>query len=182
MSVYDFTVTGKDGSAVSLKDYEGKVLLIINSATQCGFTPQYTDLESIYDKYQEKGFEILDFPCNQFGSQAPGSDEEIAAFCEMRFGIRFPLFHKIDVNGDDADPLFTYLKSQKGYADSEKGGKSGSLKMAGISKLSKTATEPDDIRWNFTKFLVGRNGEVLQRFEPTAKMSLVEEKVAELIG
>ncbi|HVI41204.1 MAG TPA: redoxin domain-containing protein, partial [Anaerovoracaceae bacterium] len=114
MSIYDFKAKA-EGRDISLSDYEGKVLLIINSATECGFTPQYEDLQRIYDKYQDKGLEILDFPCNQFGNQAPGTDEEIHTFCSGRFGVTFPIFSKVCVNGENEDPLFAYLKSQKGF-------------------------------------------------------------------
>ncbi|MCR5699215.1 MAG: glutathione peroxidase [Treponemataceae bacterium] len=143
MGIYDYTVKARDGSDVSLKDYEGKVLLIVNTATGCGFTPQYEGLQAMYDKYKDKGFEILDFPCNQFMNQAPGNDEKIHTFCKGRFGITFPQFSKIKVNGKDESPLYTYLKSQK------KGGKLSSR-----------------IKWNFTKFLIGRDGTVLDRFGP----------------
>lgn len=143
MSIYDCKVKNKQGEEVSLKDYKGRVLLIVNTATGCGFTPQFEGLQDLYEKYQEKGFEILDFPCNQFGNQAPGSDEEITDFCNSRYGITFPQFAKIDVNGPMEAPLFTYLKSQQ----------------KGIMGRS--------IKWNFTKFLVDRDGNVVDRFAPT---------------
>ena len=145
MSVYDYSVKDQKGSDVSLKQYEGKVLLIVNTATGCGFTPQYEGLEDLYLKYHDQGFEILDFPCNQFGHQAPGSDEEINTFCTMKYATTFPCFKKIDVNGENEDKLYTYLKSQKG----------------GLFNRN--------IKWNFTKFLIGRNGEVISRFPPTVE-------------
>ena len=154
MSIYDFSVKARDGKEVSLKDYEGKVLLIVNTATGCGFTPQYKGLQELYDKYKDKGFEILDFPCNQFANQAPGNDEEIHTFCTGRFGITFPQFAKIDVNGKNEDPLYTYLKSKKGGLCTSK------------------------IKWNFTKFLVARDGTVLKRFAPTATPESIENFVA----
>ncbi len=157
MSIYDYKVKAQDGSEVSMADYKDKVLLIVNTATGCGFTPQYEGLQDLYEKYQEKGFEILDFPCNQFGSQAPGSDEEIADFCNSRYGITFPQFKKIDVNGEKEEPLFTYLKSKKG-------GFMGSK-----------------IKWNFTKFLVDRNGNVVDRFAPTETPEKIDAEVAKLM-
>ena len=143
MDLYDLSVKSRDGKEISLKDYEGKVLLIVNTATGCGFTPQYTGLQELYLKYKDKGLEILDFPCNQFANQAPGDNEEIHNFCTGRFGITFPQFAKIDVNGKNESPLYTYLKKQKGGFCTSK------------------------IKWNFTKFLVGKDGTVLGRFSPT---------------
>ena len=146
-SVYDFTVKDNTGHEVSLSDYKGKVLLIVNTATRCGFTPQYKDLEPLYQKYYAQGFEILDFPCNQFGQQAPGSIQEIHSFCTANFDIHFPQFDKIDVNGENAHPLYTWLKAQAG------GG---------------------DIKWNFTKFLVGRDGKVIKRYESRDQIAAIE--------
>ena len=146
-SVYDFKVKDDLGREVSLSDYKGKVLLIVNTATRCGFTPQYKDLESLYQKYHGQGFEILDFPCNQFGQQAPGTIQEIHKFCTSNFDIHFPQFDKIDVNGDNAHPLYTWLKEQGG------GG---------------------DIKWNFTKFLVGRDGKVIKRYESRDQVAAIE--------
>lgn len=157
-SLYDFTVKAQDGNETSLADYRGKVLLIVNTATGCGFTPQYTGLEALYKKYKESGFEILDFPCNQFAGQAPGTDDEIHEFCVGRFAMTFPQFSKIDVNGDGADPLYVWLKKQK----------SG---LAGGS-----------IKWNFTKFLIDREGNVVARFAPQTTPEELEAKVAALVG
>jgi glutathione peroxidase len=148
--IYQFKVLDGDGDSVSLSQYRGKVILVVNTATQCGYTPQYTDLERIYEKYQDSGFVILDFPCNQFGSQAPGSYDDIHGFCTSRYGITFPQFAKIDVNGVNASPLYVWLKSKK----------------------------PGDIKWNFTKFLLNRKGEVIRRFEPANPMSSVESAIA----
>lgn len=153
MSVYDFSVKDQSGNDVSLKDYQGKVLLIVNTATKCGFTPQYDELEELYEKYVSQGFEILDFPCNQFFRQAPGSDEEINQFCSMKFNTKFKRFKKIEVNGDNADPLFVYLEKQN-----EKG------------KIKR-------VKWNFTKFLIGRDGEFIERFAPTEKPKSFEDKI-----
>ena len=157
MSIYDYKVKDKVGKEVSLKQYEGKVLLIVNTATGCGFTPQFDGLQDLYEKYQGQGFEILDFPCNQFGNQAPGSDEEITDFCNSRYGITFPQFAKIEVNGANEAPLYTYLKSQKGGVMGSK------------------------IKWNFTKFLVDRSGNVIERFAPTTTPEAIDEKIEKLL-
>lgn len=158
MSIYDFSVKARDGKEVSLKDYEGKVLLIVNTATGCGFTPQYTGLQELYNKYKDQGFEILDFPCNQFMNQAPGNDEEIHTFCTGRFGITFPQFAKIDVNGKNEDPLYTYLKSKKGGFCTSK------------------------IKWNFTKFLISKDGTVLKRFAPTDTPEKIDAYIAKAMS
>ena len=176
MNVYDYSVTAKDGSTVSLRDYEGKVLLIVNTATGCGFTPQYEDLERIYADYREQGFEILDFPCNQFAGQAPESDEEITQFCTLKFGTEFPQFKKGDVNGDDANPLFAGLASVFPFEGFGKG-----LKNAALNKFAaannKKYGKKCYIGWNFTKFLVDRSGTPIARFEPTVDMAEVEEAI-----
>ncbi len=179
MSIYNFNVTRNDGSEASLKEYEGKVLLIINSATGCGFTPQYGELEDMYEQLNEKGFEILDFPCNQFGNQAPGTDEEIMDFCDSRYGIKFPLFKKIEVNGENAEPLFKFLKEAQPFSKVKGFAKNTTMKLLG--KLSKTSKSDNDIRWNFTKFLVDRNGNVVDRFEPVEKLEDVKKAIEELL-
>lgn len=175
-TVYDFSLKDKNGNEVSLEQYKGKVLLIVNTATGCGFTPQYEDLEAMYHKLQDKGLEILDIPCNQFGHQAPGSDAEIKQFCMVKFGADFPQFKKSDVNGANELPLYTWLKSQK----SCEGGYDAKL-AAVMEKLYNEANpEPrkkDDIQWNFTKFLISRDGQVLARFEPVVDMKEVEKQV-----
>ena len=180
MSYFDYNVTAQDGSTVSLKGYEGKVLLIVNTATGCGFTPQYEDLERIYKQYRDQGFEILDFPCNQFAGQAPESDEEIHQFCTMKFGTEFPQFKKIDVNGDDADPLFAALATEKPFAGFGRG-----LKSKGLEKFTnmnnKKFGDKAYIKWNFTKFLVDREGNLVARFEPTVEMDEVKAKVAAIL-
>ena len=169
MSVYDFTVKAQDGIEVALSDYKGKVLLIVNTATRCGFTPQYDELQDIYEEFQAKGLEILDFPCNQFGEQAPGSDEEIHSFCTGRFGITFPQFAKIDVNGDNAIPLYKWLVENSTFEGFGKGPKA--LAMSGVMKLmDKDYKNNSKIKWNFTKFLISREGEIIGRFEPTNSM------------
>ena len=173
-SVYDYKVTNDEGREVSLSDYRGKVLLIVNTATRCGFTPQYKELEALYEKYNAEGFEILDFPCNQFGQQAPGSIKEIHQFCTANFNIQFPQFDKIDVNGPNASPLFTYLKSQKGFGGFDLNDKTGKLLDNMMSKNDADYAKSADIKWNFTKFLISRDGKVLRRYEPTGKIGNIE--------
>lgn len=175
MSVYDFTVKDRKGNDVSLSDYKGKVLLIVNTATACGFTPQYKELQEIYDAHHKDGLEILDFPCNQFGNQAPGSNDEIHTFCTGRFGITFPQFGKIDVNGPDAAPLYQYLTSNTTFAGFDDNDM-GKLLDEMFSKANPAYKDTSDIKWNFTKFLISRDGEILARFEPTNSMDTVKEK------
>ena len=157
MNIYAFKVKDGTGAESSLSQFEGKVLLIVNTATGCGFTPQYKDLQELYDKYQERGFEVLDFPCNQFGHQAPGTNEEIENFCTLRYHTTFPRFAKIDVNGDNEEPLFRYLKN-------EQGGFMG-----------------DNIKWNFTKFLISRDGRVVKRYAPITKPEKIEQDILKLL-
>lgn len=157
MNIYDFSVKTLNGNMLSLSEYKGKVLLIVNTATGCGFTPQYDGLQDLYEKYKSSGFEILDFPCNQFAGQAPGEDEEIHSFCTGRYGITFPQFSKIDVNGKNESPLYTFLKNEK----------------KGIIGKS--------IKWNFTKFLVDKNGTVIERFAPTVTPEQIDEKIKGLL-
>ncbi|MGB4658575.1 MAG: glutathione peroxidase [Mobilitalea sp.] len=181
MKVYDYSVLDKNGEVVSLKEYEGKVLLILNSATECGFTPQYDELQDMYEKYGQEGFEILDFPCNQFGNQAPGNNEEIASFCDSKYGITFPIFSKIEVNGESADPLFQHLVSEKGFEGFDAEHPITPMLESIMERTNPNYADLPDIKWNFTKFLVARNGKAVYRFEPTADMSDVEEKVKELL-
>jgi len=173
-SVYDFKVKDAAGGAVSLSDYRGKVLLIVNTATRCGFTPQYKELEALYEKYAAQGLEILDFPCNQFGAQAPGSIQEIHQFCTANFDIRFPQFDKIEVNGPGAHPLYTYLKSQKAFGGFDTGDKTGKFMDEMLRKQDADYDKRADIKWNFTKFLVSTDGRVVKRYEPTDKLADVE--------
>lgn len=176
MTVYDFTVKDRKGNDVKLDAYKGKLLLIVNTATGCGFTPHYKPLEAMYKDLKDKGFEILDFPCNQFANQAPGSDDEIHNFCALKFGTEFPQFAKIDVNGETADPLFVHLATEKPFAGFGKG-----LKSVALSKFTemnnKAFGDKAYIKWNFTKFLVDREGNVVARFEPTADMKDVRSAV-----
>ena len=175
-SIYDFTVKDRKGNDVSLNDYKGKVLLIVNTATGCGFTPHYDPLEAMYEELNDKGFEILDFPCNQFANQAPGTEDEIHEFCKMKFGTKFPQFSKIDVNGDNAEPLFAYLAGQKPFEGFGKG-----LKNVALEKFTnannKKFGDKAYIKWNFTKFLIDREGNVVARFEPTVDMAEVKAAV-----
>ena len=168
-TVYDFTVKDRLGQDVSLSNYRGKVLLIVNTATGCGFTPHYEPLEAMYRELKEQGFEILDFPCNQFANQAPGDAEEIHQFCTLKFGTQFPQFKKIDVNGENAEPLFAFLATEKPFEGFGKG-----LKNAALSKFAdmnnKQFGDKAYIKWNFTKFLIDREGRVIARFEPTVDM------------
>ena len=180
MTAYDFTVKTRKGEDVSLADYKGKVLLIVNTATGCGFTPQYEELQALYEKHQADGLEILDFPCNQFKNQAPGTDEEIHTFCKGRFGITFPQFAKIDVLGDDAIPLYKWLSSSTKFEGF--GGGPMAMMMGGVVKtMDKDYKNNGNIKWNFTKFLINREGEIVARFEPTASMDKVTAKVEEVL-
>ena len=179
-TVYDFTVKDRLGNDVSLAEYKGKVLLIVNTATGCGFTPQYEPLEKMYKELKDKGFEILDFPCNQFANQAPGSDDEIHNFCTLKFGTEFPQFAKIDVNGETADPLFAYLASEKPFEGFGKG-----IKNAMLDKFTKANNKKFGdkayIKWNFTKFLIDRKGNVIARFEPTTGMKEIKNAVIAIL-
>ena len=173
-SIYDFKVKDDVGKDVSLADYKGKVLLIVNTATRCGFTPQYKELETLYEKYRAEGLEILDFPCNQFGAQAPGTIQEIHQFCTANFDIHFPQFDKIDVNGTGESPLYTYLKAQKGFSGFDLKDQRGKMMDEMLRKQDAGYDKKSDIKWNFTKFLVARDGRVLKRYEPTENMSDIE--------
>lgn len=180
-NVYQFCVKGENGQNVSLEKYAGKALLIVNTATKCGFTPQYEELESLYQDYKDKGFEILDFPCNQFGEQAPGTYDEIHAFCTGKYNISFPQFEKIDVNGENADPLFVYLKSQKGFQGFNTKDRIGKFLDNRFRKQDPNYDQNPDIKWNFTKFLVDKEGNVVERFEPTATAADIEVKLKEIL-
>ncbi len=173
-TVYDFSLPDTKGNDVSLSEYKGKVLLIVNTATACGFTPQYEELEAMYRNMKAEGFEILDVPCNQFGNQAPGTDEEIAEFCRVNFGTEFSLFSKSDVNGENELPLYTWLKSEKGFEGFDKENSLSPRLESMFDKADPDWRSKSDIKWNFTKFLINRQGEVVARFEPTADMSKVE--------
>ena len=180
-TVYDFSVKDRKGHEVSLKEYANEVLLIVNTATKCGFTPQYEELEKLYEKYHSQGFEVLDFPCNQFGQQAPGTDESIHQFCKTTYGTEFPRFKKLKVNGDDADPLFKFLKSQKGFAGWDESHPLTPALDGILSKEDPNYKENPDIKWNFTKFLVSKRGIVVARFEPTEKIEHIAAQIEELL-
>ena len=179
MSIYDCKVKNRSGEDVSISDYKGKVLLIVNTATGCGFTPQYEGLEKLYKEYHDKGLEILDFPCNQFGKQAPGSDDEIHEFCQFKYNTTFDQFSKIDVNGENESPLYTLLKDA--ITEDTISGMKNKMAMKAVEKLSDTYKEDKDIIWNFTKFLVDREGNVVARYSPIMKPEDMEEKIKELI-
>ncbi|MBQ9263221.1 MAG: glutathione peroxidase [Clostridia bacterium] len=180
MSVYDYSVKTSKGEEISLKNYEGKVLLIVNTATGCGFTPQYKDLEALYEANHDKGFDIIDVPCNQFAGQTPGTDEEIHEFCTLKYNTQFPQMKKSDVNGENQLPLFAYLKSQKGFEGFGHGPAALAMGVM-LKKIDKDYKNNPDIKWNFTKFVVDRQGNVVARFEPTASMKDVAACVEKLL-
>ena len=180
MGIYDFKVMQSDGKKFDLASLKGKVLLVVNTATGCGFTPQYEGLENLYKEYHDKGFEILDFPCDQFGHQAPGIDEEIHNFCVLKYNTTFSQFAKIEVNGDKAEPLFKYLKSQI-QDDIIKGAKN-KIAMKAIEKLPGVSKEPGFVKWNFTKFLIDKKGNVVARFSPTYKPAEIKPEIDKLIN
>ena len=173
-SFYDFKVKDDGGQEVSLSEYKDKVLLIVNTATRCGFTPQYKELEALYEKYRCEGLEILDFPCNQFGQQAPGTIQEIHQYCTANFDIQFPQFDKIEVNGVNAHPLYTWLKAQKGFSGFDVNDQRGKMMDGMLRRQDADYDKKSDIKWNFTKFLISRDGRVLKRYEPTDKMTDIE--------
>ena len=179
MSIYDYTVKARKGATLNLADLKGKVLLIVNTATGCGFTPQYEALEKLYEKYHDQGLEVLDFPCNQFGHQAPGDESEIHEFCTAKYQTRFDQLAKIDVNGEAEEPLYTFLKAAQPEEKVE--GMKNKAAMAMIAKISTTCKKPGDIKWNFTKFLVDREGNVVKRFPPTSDPADFDADIAELI-
>ena len=177
---YDFSVTKRDGSELPMKDFDGKVVLVVNTATGCGFTPQYKDLESIYEEFHDKGLEILDVPCNQFAGQTPGTDEEVHEFCTLKYNTKFDQMKKSDVNGANALDLYKYLKNQKTFEGFGKGPKAFMM-SAMLKKIDPDYKNNAEIKWNFTKFLVDREGNVVARFEPTADMKDVRAAVEKLI-
>lgn len=179
MNIYDFAVKAQDGTEVSLSSFKGKALLIVNTATGCGFTPQYTELQEMYEEFKDQGFEILDFPCNQFGEQTPGSDEEVHDFCTGRYGITFPQYSKIDVNGENAIPLYKWLTANTRFEGFE--GAMGLILRPVVKKMDKDYKNNGSIKWNFTKILIDRNGEIAARFEPTADMKKIRSKIREVL-
>ena len=179
MNSYDISVKKRGGDEVSLADFKGKVLLALNTATGCGFTPQYEAIENLYEKYHDRGFEVLDFPCDQFGHQAPGSDDEIHEFCTAKYNTKFEQFAKIEVNGENEDKLFTYLKNS--ISKDEINGVKNKMTMAGVKKISKTCINDNDIVWNFTKFLVDKEGNVVRRLSPIEDPMLLEDDINKLL-
>jgi len=178
MTIHEFSATTADGSSRSLDAYAGRVALIVNVASQCGYTPQYEGLEALYKENRDRGLEILGFPCNQFDDQEPGTDAEIQNFCKVNFGVTFPVFGKIDVNGPDADPLFVYLRAQ---APGDFGPSSGEL-YDYVKETRPETLGTDEVKWNFTKFLVGRDGKVIRRFEATVTPDEIKSEIVELLG
>lgn len=179
-SIYDYSVPTVNGGELKLKENKGKVMMIVNTATGCGFTPQYEPIEKLYEAYHDKGLEIIDIPCNQFAGQAPGTDEEIHQFCTINYNTQFPQMKKSDVNGDNALPLYVYLKEKqgfKGFGDGEVAEKMDEI----VGGMDKDYKNNADIKWNFTKFIVNREGDVVARFEPTNDMSAVEECIKSLL-
>ncbi|MBQ7649166.1 MAG: glutathione peroxidase [Paludibacteraceae bacterium] len=179
MTIYDFTVLDTKKQPVSLAEYKGKVLLVVNTATGCGFTPQYEALEGLYKKYKDQGLVVLDFPCNQFAGQAPGTEEEIVSFCQLKYNVSFPQFAKIEVNGENESPVFTYLKEQA--PSEEYNGLKAKATATMLKGISKTFKKENDIRWNFTKFLLDREGNVVGRFAPTTKPEDIETEILILL-
>lgn len=180
-SIHDITVKDNKGNDVSLAQYKGKVLLIVNTATGCGFTPQYEELEALYKAYKDKGFEVLDFPCNQFGGQAPGTDDEIQSFCTLNYDTTFPRFKKIEVNGENEQPLYTFLKSQKGFAGFDPAHKLTAILDGMFRKADPDYDKTPSIKWNFTKFLINKDGKVVERFEPTATKAVMAPAIEALL-
>jgi len=179
MSIYDYKIQTRKNGEISMEEFRGKVLLIVNTATGCGFTPQYKGIEELYKKYHEKGLEVLDFPCDQFGHQAPGSDEEIHNFCTLKYKTSFDQFAKTEVNGENQSPLFAYLKEQKGFEGFK--GITAKILMPIVKKNDKDYKTSKNIKWNFTKFLVNRDGEVVARFEPWVAPEKMEKEIQKLI-
>ncbi|MCR4659362.1 MAG: glutathione peroxidase [Bacteroidales bacterium] len=181
-NIYQFSVLDGTLNTVPLSDYQGKVLLVVNTATQCGFTPQYEELQKLYDKYHDRGFEVLDFPCNQFGEQAPGSYDDIHSFCTGTYNITFPQMSKIDVNGDSAEALYTWLKSKAPFGGFDTTDRIGAYLDRMFRAEDSLYDQNPDIKWNFTKFLIDRDGKLVRRFEPTAKMAEIDAAINMLVN
>lgn len=179
-SIYEYSVPRPDGSELSLNDMKDKVIIVVNTATGCGFTPQYAPLQKMYEEYHDKGLEIIDIPCNQFAGQTPGTDDEIHEFCTLKYNTSFPQMKKSDVNGENELPLYTYLKQKKGFEGFGKGPKSMMMSVM-LKKIDKDYKNNPDIKWNFTKFVINREGCVVARFEPTTDMKELERCVKELL-
>ena len=180
MSIYDYAYTSIEGNPVSMSQYKGKVVLIVNTASKCGFAPQYEGLETLYQRYRDQGFEVIGFPCNQFMDQEPGDEAAISEFCSVRYGVTFPMSAKADVRGDDAIPLFRYLTEQKGFEGMGKGIKNKAFDMMLKAKY-KEGYKDSQVKWNFTKFLVDRHGEVTARFEPVVEPADIAVHIGKLL-
>ena len=180
MGFYELSVTAATGEEIALSTFEGKVVLVVNTATGCGFTPHYKDIEEMYEKFHDRGLEVIDVPCNQFAGQTPGTDEEIHEFCTLKYNTQFPQMKKSDVNGETAIPLFKFLKKEKGFNGFGKGPKAMAM-SAMLSKIDKDYKNNPEIKWNFTKFVIDRKGNVVARFEPTEKMKNVAAFVETLL-
>ena len=180
MSIYDYAYTSIEGNPVSMSDYKGKVVLIVNTASKCGFAPQYEGLEALYQRYRDQGFEVIGFPCNQFMDQEPGDEAAISEFCSVRYGVTFPMSAKADVRGDDAIPLFRYLIEQKGFESMGKGIKNKAFDMM-LKARYKDGYKDSQVKWNFTKFLVDRQGEVAARFEPVVEPADIAVHIGKLL-
>lgn len=180
MSIYDYAYTSIEGNPVSMSDYKGKVVLLVNTASKCGFAPQYEGLEALYQRYRDQGFEVIGFPCNQFMDQEPGDEAAISEFCSVRYGVTFPMSAKADVRGDDAIPMFRYLTKQKGFEGMGKGIKNKAFDMMLKAKY-KDGYKDSQVKWNFTKFLVDRHGEVTARFEPVVEPADIAAHVEKLL-
>ncbi len=181
MTIYDFTAADIEGNTVAMADYKGKALLVVNTASKCGFTPQYEDLQKLYEKYQGQGFEVLGFPCNQFMNQEPGTGEDIKSFCSLNYGVEFPIFEKVDVNGKDTHPLFEYLKHNSTFKGLDLTHPTGKILDAMLKEKYPEYTIGNEIRWNFTKFLIDKQGNVVQRFESTDEPMDIESYVQEVL-
>ena len=179
MSIYDYSILDRSGKEIGLKEYKGKVLIIVNTATGCGFTPQYEGLEKLYKEYHDKGLEIIDIPCNQFGNQAPGTDDEIHEFCALKYNTSFDQFTKADVNGENELPLYTYIKDQ--IKEDKIMGLKNKMAMKAVEKISTSTKKDGDIKWNFTKFLVDKEGNVVGRYSPTFKPEDIEADIKKII-
>ncbi len=180
-NLYDFEVMAQGGKTLKLDTLKGKVVLIVNTASKCGFTPQYADLESLYKRYHSRGLEILDIPCNQFGGQSPESDAETTEFCQLNYGTEFPQMKKSEVNGANELPLYKWLKAEQGFKGFDKGHRLSEILDTKLRESDADYDKKSDIKWNFTKFLINRQGEVVARFEPTADMAKVEEAIEKLL-
>ena len=179
MNIYDYTVKTRNGEDKQISDYQGKVLLVVNTATGCGFTPQYEALENLYQKYHNQGLEILDFPCDQFGHQAPGTDDEIHTFCTSKYNTSFDQFKKIDVNGENADPFIKYIKENSPKEILE--GIKNKMAMSAVKKMSNTYKKENDIVWNFTKFLIDKEGNIVKRLSPIEDPMKLENDIKNLL-